>query len=230
MTDKGGAGFTGQTSRGEFVYARLREAIRDGRYAPGARVRETEVAKWLEVSRTPVREALRRLQTDGLLVFEPWRGVVVASLDHQQVVELYAVRQALEGAAARLAAQHASDSELAHMEDRLKLAPPDKVVDPDLLADANREFHQALYQAAHNRYLLTALNSLRDSLALLKGTTYTQPGRSHQAQKEHEALMAAIRARQPEKAEQLARRHIANAERARLKVQAVIEKEEANDQ
>ena len=60
-----------QLSRGEFVHARLRDAIRAGRYPPGTRVRETEVAAWLNVSRTPVREALRRLQADGLLVFEP---------------------------------------------------------------------------------------------------------------------------------------------------------------
>ena len=88
------------TSLGEFVLERLRGAIRDRRYQPGQRIREAEVAQWLGVSRTPVREAFRRLQADGLLVLIPWRGAQVAELGRQQVVELYAIRRALEGTAA----------------------------------------------------------------------------------------------------------------------------------
>ena len=148
-----------QVSRGEFVHARLRDAIKAGRYPPGTRVRETEVAAWLNVSRTPVREALRRLQADGLLVFEPWRGVVVAELDQQQIVEFYAMRRVLDGAAARLAAQHASEPELAYMEDCLTAAAPSRG-DADLMAEANRKFHDALFQAAHNRYLLKSADGI----------------------------------------------------------------------
>ena len=204
-----------QVSLGEFVHLRLREAIHGGRYPPGTRVRETEVAAWLGVSRTPVREALRRLQADGLLVFEPWRGVVVAELDHQQIVEFYAMRRVLDGAAARLAAQHASEPELAYMEDCLKLAASGKG-DADFLADVNRKFHKALFQAAHNRYLLKSAAALDDALALLRGTTYSFPERAEEASEEHHQLMEAIRARDAEKAERLARRHIARAEKARL--------------
>lgn len=205
----------GQVSLGEFVHAQLRDAIHNGRYPPGSRVRETEVAAWLGVSRTPVREALRRLQADGLLVFEPWRGVVVAELDQQQVVEFYAMRRVLDGAAARLAAQHASEPELAYMEDCLNAAAPGGG-NADQLAEANRRFHQALYRAAHNRYLLKSAAALDDALALLKGTTYSFPDRAEAAHEEHRILMEAIRAREPEKAERLARKHIARAERARL--------------
>lgn len=206
-----------QLSRGEFVHARLRDAIRAGRYPPGTRIRETEVAAWLNVSRTPVREALRRLQADGLLVFEPWRGVVVAELDQQQIVEFYAMRRVLDGAAARLAAQHASEPELAYMEDCLNDAAPGKG-DAAQMAEANRKFHDALFQAAHNRYLLKSAAALSDALALLKGTTYSFPDRADTAHEEHRALMDAIRAREPEKAERLARKHIAKAEKARLKL------------
>ncbi|MAO55909.1 MAG: GntR family transcriptional regulator [Rhodospirillaceae bacterium] len=206
-----------QVSRGEFVHARLRDAIKAGRYPPGTRVRETEVAAWLNVSRTPVREALRRLQADGLLVFEPWRGVVVAELDQQQIVEFYAMRRVLDGAAARLAAQHASEPELAYMEDCLTAAAPSRG-DADLMAEANRKFHDALFQAAHNRYLLKSAAALSDALALLRGTTYSFPDRAETAHQEHRALMDAIRAREPDKAERLARKHIAKAEKARLKL------------
>ena len=76
---------------------------------------ETEIAAWLEMSRTPVRDAMRRLETDGLLVHEPHLGVVIATLDHRAVVELYAMREVLEGTAAGLAARHASEPDLAQL-------------------------------------------------------------------------------------------------------------------
>src|SRR3954469_13140734 len=99
-------------SRAEFVYESLRDAISDGRIAGGERVREEEVASTLGVSRTPVREALQRLQQRGLLVVGAGRGLMVARLSQQQVVELYAMRQILEGSAARFAALHATPAEI----------------------------------------------------------------------------------------------------------------------
>src|SRR3954465_10805740 len=99
-------------SRADFVYESLRDAISDGRIAGGERVREEEIARNLGVSRTPVREALQRLQQRGLLVFGPGRGLVVAQLSQQQVIELYAMRQILEGSAARFAAPHATAVEI----------------------------------------------------------------------------------------------------------------------
>src|SRR6266850_8399395 len=102
-------------SRAEFVYESLRDAISDGRIAGGERVREEEVARNLGVSRTPVREALQRLQQRGLLVVGAGRGLVVAELRHDQVVELYAMREVLEGSAARFAAQRATEAEIAHL-------------------------------------------------------------------------------------------------------------------
>jgi DNA-binding GntR family transcriptional regulator len=99
-------------SRADFVFETLRDAIWDGRIARGVRIREEEIARNLGVSRTPVREALQRLQQRGLLVVGAGRGLVVAELSHLQVVELYAMREILEGSAARFAAQHASDTEI----------------------------------------------------------------------------------------------------------------------
>lgn len=204
-------------SRGEFVHQKLLVAIREGRYTAGERVREAEVADWLAVSRTPVREAFRRLQSDGLLVFTPWRGVIVAELDQQQVIELYAMRRVLEGTAARLAAQHAADSEIAALEE-IHARAAAAHAEPEELAELNQHFHHAIYSAAHNRYLLKALSSLRDALALLRPTTYTLDNRPGEAQREHARILDAIRARDAAAAEQVAHAHLGQAERARLRV------------
>ncbi len=205
------------TSLGEFVLDRLRDAIRRGRYVPGQRIREAEVADWLGVSRTPVREAFRRLQSDGLLKLTPWRGAVVAELDRAQVMELYATRRTLEGTAAALAAQHASEAEIAEFFDLLDqdAAAGDNVKRRTRI---NRQFHQALYRAAHNRYLMQALNALGDSLALLKSTTYEVPGRPDQARREHQKIADAIRNRDADAAERATRAHIDSAEIARLEL------------
>ncbi|MHA1153599.1 MAG: GntR family transcriptional regulator [Alphaproteobacteria bacterium] len=205
------------TSRAEYVEARIREAIQDGRYQPGARLRETEIAERLKVSRTPVREALRRLESEGLLGFVPWRGVVVAQLDRRQVMELYAMRAILEGAAAGLAARQVQPAEI-DLLDAL-LARAEAAEDhPTRLASINREFHQAIQAAAHNRYLTQTLDGLRNALALLRGTTFALPGRAAEAQNEHRSILDAIRAHDAEAAETAARAHIAQAERARLRM------------
>jgi len=202
-------------SLGEFVHRRLRDAIRQGRYRPGSRIRETEVAKWLDVSRTPVREAFRRLHADGLLTLTPWRGAEVALLKRDQVVELYAMRRVLEGAAAGQAAEHATGAEVDLLFELLEKSG-DAAGDPALLAENNRLFHQALYTSAHNRYLLQSSNALADSLALLGPTTYEVPGREVRAGKDHAAIAQAIKKGDANEAERKARAHIADAEKARL--------------
>lgn len=217
MANKPSADKSGDTSLGEFVHGWLRDAIRDGRYQPGGRIREAEVAVRLGVSRTPVREAFRRLQADGLLVLTPWRGAEVAQLDRGQVVELYAMRRVLEGTAAGLAAEHATHAEI----DRLfELLKQDKAAagDSTRRAEINREFHQVLYAAAHNHYLLKTLNALADSLALLKSTTYKVPGRADTALSEHVLIAEAIRKHDAGDAERTAREHIESAEQSRIKL------------
>ncbi len=210
-------------SRADDVSNHIREAIRTGRYAPGERIRETEVASWLGVSRTPVREALRRLESEGLLGFESWRGVVVAKLDRQQVSELYAMREVLEGAAARLAARHIDDAEIEVLSMLLDRADAAANA-PDKLAAVNRQFHETIYAAAHNRYLLQTLEQLRNALALLRGTTFAVPGRAGVAAQEHRQIVEEIRNRDPDRAEEAARSHIAAAHRARLRL--MIEEDE----
>lgn len=202
-------------SRGEFVYQQLRTAISEGRFQPGARIREEEVAHHLGVSRTPVREAIRRLQTRGLLTMAPGSGLIIVELSKQQTLELYAFRELLEGAAARLAAQHVSPSEidaLRHIQEEFR----QHMDDPKQLARINRLFHSTIIDAAHNQYMLDSLNNLTDALALLRNTTFSVPGRPETALIEHEAIITAIAARDSDAAEQAARSHIAEAQRARM--------------
>jgi DNA-binding GntR family transcriptional regulator len=205
------------TSRGEFVHGWLREAIREGHFQPGSRIREADVALQLGVSRTPVREAFRRLQADGLLVLTPWRGAQVAELNRDQVIELYAMRRVLEGTAAGLAAEHATTQEIDLL---FKLLKQDQAAEDksERHAEINRQFHQTLYGAAHNRYLLKTLNALADSLALLKSTTYEVPARALVARGEHALIADAIKKRDSAAAEKTARAHIETAERARIEL------------
>jgi DNA-binding GntR family transcriptional regulator len=204
-------------SRGEDAYRQLKDAIRKGRLAPGTRIREVEIADRFGISRTPAREAIRRLESEGLISFVPRHGAVVSKLDHQETMELYDLREILEGSAAAFAARHASPAEIEELEELIS-AEPDLAGKPDQLADLNQLFHSALYRAAHNRFLERSLIGLRDSMALLGGTSLRVSGRFETAHAEHLAIAAAISARDVEAAERAARAHIRNAQRARLKL------------
>jgi DNA-binding GntR family transcriptional regulator len=202
-------------SRGDFVYDSLRDAIWEGRIGRGERVREEEVARNLGVSRTPVREALQRLQRRGLLVNGLGRGLIVAELSKREVIELYAMREILEGSAARFAAQHAAGPEidiLYRLQRDLAEAPDDAL----LLVKLNRKFHQAIYDAAHNQYLTQTLDALHDSMALLHSTTFRAPNRRRESDEEHRRIVAAIERHDADEAETIAREHIRQAQRTRF--------------
>src|SRR3954451_18785955 len=211
------AGEDQNLSRADFVYQRLRLGIRSGDYRPGDRMREADLAAKLNVSRTPIREAIRRLASEGILEVAASRGVMIIQLDKQQVRELYALREALEGTAARLAAHHASTGEISEMRELLE-RPENTKERPEVVAKLNRVFHRTIHDAAHNRYLAEALEQLSDSLALLPGPTFEAPGRVAGAHAEHLAILAAIEKRDPEEAERLARQHIQMAGQTRMRM------------
>jgi DNA-binding GntR family transcriptional regulator len=207
-------------SRADFVYESLRDAIWDGRIGIGERVREEEIARNLGVSRTPVREALQRLHQRGLLVFGAGRGLTVASLSQHQVLQLYAMREILEGSAARFAAEHATAPEIAVLWRLQKeLCKPDH--DTMALVTLNRRLHQAIYEAAHNQYLLQTLSVLHDSLALLHSTTFRVPSRRLESDEEHRQIVEAIEQHNPDRAEEAARQHIRQAQRTRFESAAI---------
>lgn len=204
-------------SRAEHAYQMLLQAITQGSLKPGGRILETELASWFGISRTPVREALKRLESEGLICTAPRRGMIVARLDLQAIMELYQMREVLEGTAARLAAQQSSDAEVYNLRELLDQEHSAQH-DPAEQAIKNRAFHNAIYLAAHNRYLLKSLNSLRDAMALLGPTTYMLHSRPQIALTEHSAIVQAIENRDGAAAERAAREHIRAAQKARIRL------------
>ena len=198
------------------AYGLILEAIDDGLYKPGDRMVESELAERFGVSRTPIREALQRLETQSLLSRDG-RSLIVASLDHNQLAELYAVRAELEGLAARLAAQHAAPEEVRVLremveEDRAMIG------NPAALARTNRRFHKQVHLASHNRYLVQQLDLVHRTMALLATTSLAVEGRSEMAIAEHEAIVNAIEARDGEAAAEALRKHISSAFATRLRL------------
>ena len=191
--------------------------ILTGKVTPGDRLKEAELAKIFGLSRTPVREALHRLEVQGLLRHEPHRGMVVPTLDPQAVTELYVMREVLEGTAAALAAQHATEVEIEVM---TTIVANDQRHgdDPERLAGTNRAFHGAIHRAAHNRFLMQSLKALDESNALLGPTTLKLEARRMQAIAEHGQIVTAIGNRDAKGAEQAMRQHLRAAFAARLAV------------
>lgn len=203
--------------RGNWAYERLHEAIREGAIEPGQRLMETEVAAWLRISRTPVREAMRKLLAEGLLEHAASGGLAVTLYDLRAIGEFYATRERLEGVAAALAAQHADATELRilpAMLEAMRALP----ADPRAHARENQAFHEQIYRAAHNRFLLKSLQALLNFVPLLGRTTYHDQNRIEEAEREHAEIVAAIIARDPARAEDAARRHIRHAYNSRVRV------------
>ncbi|WP_417742678.1 GntR family transcriptional regulator [Salipiger sp.] len=198
------------------AYTLILEAIDSGVYRPGDRLVESELAERFGVSRTPIREALQRLETQSLLARDG-RSLIVASLDHNQMAELYVVRTELEGLAARLAARHATEEEIQVMRD---MVSEDRALldDPSALARANRRFHKRIHLASHNRFLVQQLDLVHRSMALMATTSLAAQGRGEIALAEHKAIVDAISRRDEDAAYKALRDHISVAFVTRLKL------------
>jgi DNA-binding GntR family transcriptional regulator len=196
------------------AYDLVLEAIDFGEFRPGDRLVESELAERFGVSRTPIREALQRLETQAVLARDG-RSLVVSSLDHDQLGELYVVRAELEGLAARLAAQHAAPEEIRVLREMVR--KDRELVDrPELLSRANKRFHRQIHLASHNRYLIQQLEMVHRSMALVAGTSLAVQGRGQKAIEEHDAIVSAIEARDGEAADVAIRAHISRAFETRL--------------
>jgi DNA-binding GntR family transcriptional regulator len=196
------------------AYVLILEAIDVGIYKPGSRLVESELAERFGVSRTPIREALQRLETQSLLTRDG-RSLIVASLDHNQMAELYVVRTELEGLAARLAAQHASEEEIDVLQQMVG-ADRTWTHDASALSRSNKRFHKQLHLASHNRFLVQQLDLVHRSMALLATTSLAVEGRGPVALDEHQAIVTAISERNGAAAYQAVRQHLSQAFITRL--------------
>ncbi len=206
------------------AYSMILEAIDIGTYRPGDRLVESELAERFGVSRTPIREALQRLETQSLLMRDG-RSLIVASLDHNQMAELYVVRGELEGLAARLAARHATAEEVRVLREMVD-ADNALAGNPNALARANKRFHKQIHLASHNRFLVQQLDLVHRSMALMATSSLAVEGRGEIAQAEHDRIVQMIEARDEDGADEALRTHISVAFMTRLKQEAARREED----
>lgn len=195
------------------VHATLREAIISGVLKPGDTLGEEFLASEFHISRTPVREALTRLSAERLAVRMPRRGLTVRSVSENEVLDFYAVRVALDGLAAKLAAKLALPAEVAQLRwlnDRML-----KAKDLTSQHDYSVQFHVALYQSSHNRLLQQFGNEMLDWQRGFSASTFADSKRLQRAHRDHVAIVNAIEAHDGSKAEARASQHMLNAEEAR---------------
>lgn len=206
-----------EMSQGEAAYERLLAAIRDGEFQPGDRLREIDVAARLSLSRTPVREALRKLESDGIVEHRPRIGAVIRRLSQTEVVELYEMRLVLERTAAEMAARHASPAEIDALEE-LNEEIGAATDDAAKAAALNQKFHRGIYLATRNRFLLESARALNNALLLLGPTTLADEVRITVVYDQHREIFEALRAGDAPTAGSAAEAHLNTSLRHRLKV------------
>jgi DNA-binding GntR family transcriptional regulator len=201
----------------ELVLEAIREAIISGILKPRERLMEIQLAEELGVSRTPIREALRKLELEGFIVMVPRKGAYVADLTFKDIADVFEIRAALEGLAAGLAAERITDDELENME-RLLVEKAEAIAENDIdkLVNADTKFHDALYRGSRNERLTNIISNLREQIQRFRTTSLSYPGRSKQSLEEHRSIVEAIQSRDPQKARQAAQDHIENAENSMI--------------
>lgn len=221
----------------EIVYESLREAILQGRLKPGERLMEIQLAEELGVSRTPVREAIRKLELEGLLVMAYRKGVYVTDVKAKDIIDILEIRAVLEGLAAGLAAERITAEELEEIELILHQhkyinfsshfgegddqgqdfsLPADYKRNLDHMVEVDTKFHDLIYRASRNKRLEQIITLLKTQIQYFRTTSLAQPGRTKIATEEHKKIIEAISERNVSLAQELAQKHIENAEEALL--------------
>lgn len=203
----------------DVVFETLRDAIITQVLKPGERLMEIQLADEMGVSRTPVREAIRKLELEGLVVMVPRKGAYVAGVSMKDIHEVYEVRSALEMLAVTLAAERITEEELDALERQVlreseEEGKKDGSLDNIIYIDSS--FHDIIYQAAHNQRLVQFVNILQEQLQRFRAASLARPGRSKTALDEHKKIVEALSERNGELAAKLAREHIENAENAMI--------------
>jgi len=201
----------------EVVCETLRDAIRKGVLKPGERLMEIQLAEELGVSRTPVREAIRKLELEGYVIMMPRRGTYVANLSIRDVNEVFEIRTSLDSLASGLAAERITDEELERLQ-RLLVMIGEYIEENNMekIVETDTEFHDILYQASRNTRLVGIIFNLREQLTRFRSTSMAYPGRLKETLEEHRHLVEAIAQGDALEAQRAAEEHMEKSEQTLL--------------
>ncbi|WP_028254571.1 GntR family transcriptional regulator [Veillonella magna] len=201
----------------EVVSETLRQAIRDGIFKPGERLMEIPLSEELGVSRTPIREAIRKLELEGFVIMIPRRGTYVADISLKDISQVFEIRSALEELAGALAAERITAEEIEYLERMLvEIGTYIEKKDMDRIVEADVNFHEVLYKASRNERLVEIIHNLREQTLRFRTVSMNQPGRLAKTWEEHRLLVEAIADRDANKARKIARLHMEHSEQALL--------------
>ena len=201
----------------------IRDGIAEGRYLPGEWLKENAIGEELKVSRTPIREAIRILEAEGLIVMEPWKGITVATLSRKQVTDFYSYREIVEGLAAEMAARVITDDDIERLDAILLQLEEGRDQTGSELGKVNEQFHHMISDISGNSFLNQSLEVINTAKILIWKPVYREHKRWEAAQKEHRELFDALRARDPIAAKALAQDHVRSA--GLIRVAALVSEE-----
>lgn len=202
----------------EAVCETLRDAIRRGILEPGERLMEVQLADELGISRTPVREAIRKLEQEGYVIMMPRRGTYVSDVSVSDVKEIFEIRSALESLATGLAARRIEPEELETLQNLLiEIEGYIKKNDIDKIVETDIKFHGLLYQVSRNERLVAIISNLKEQLARFRTLSMSYPGRLQETLEEHSDMVEAIANGDVSAARDAAEHHMERAEKTLLK-------------
>ncbi|MCM1045143.1 MAG: GntR family transcriptional regulator [Candidatus Gastranaerophilales bacterium] len=194
------------------VFHRLREDILNGKYEEHEELKEVAIGEEMGVSRTPVREAFRQLELEGLIQIIPNKGAYVTGITEKDVKDIYMIRSRLEGLCARWATEHITKEQMEEMEENVYLAKfHAEKGHLEQLAELDNRFHDIMYEACDSKMLEHQLKDFHQYVLRVRKKTLSNANRGPKSNEEHEGIMEAIKAGDADKAEQLAYQHMINA-------------------
>lgn len=194
------------------VFQKIRDGILKGEYKENEELRESTIGKKLGVSRTPVREALRQLELEGLVKIVPNKGAYVTGITGKDVKDIYLVRSLLEGLCARWATEHITEEQIEKLEEIVLLsefhANKNQKEKSGQVVELDGKFHEVLYEASNSRILEHVLSDFHKYVQMARQASVTREHRAEKSIKEHKEILEAIKQKDADKAEQLANEHI----------------------
>lgn len=214
------------------VFSKIREDILSGKYKEHEELREVAIGEELGVSRTPVREAFRQLELEGLIQIVPNKGAYVTGITAKDVGDIYMIRSKLEGLCARWATDHITKEQMEELEENVYLADfHAQKGHLDQMAELDNRFHQILYESCDSKQLARLLEDFHEYVLRVRRKTLSNGGRGRISNDEHRQIMEAIKAKDKDMAEALANEHIVNAYDNMVKngLYEIYDKEERNN-